>query len=297
MGSAFVRYMLQAAPDVQVAVLDSLTYAGDLNRIKDAMDDGIRFIEGDICDRALLDGLVGDFDAVVHFAAETDNDRSIADALPFVRTNVEGTLSVCDACAKHAVRLHHISTDEVFGDTPRESTHKFTEGSPYNPSSPYAATKAASDMIVRSYIRTHGLAATISNSCNNYGPHQGRDRFIPKTIDLVGRGLKPRIYGDGKNVREWLHVDDHASAVWAILDHGRIGERYLVGSGIEKSNLEVADMISTALGRPSGAYDLVDDRAGHDRRYSLDCTKIKSELGWMPVHLDFAAEIDLLASN
>lgn len=297
MGSAFVRYLLQAAPDVRVTVLDLLTYAGDLGRLKGAMEDGMGFVKGDICDRALLNGLVGGFDAVVHFAAETDNDRSIADALPFVRTNVEGTLSVCDACAEHGVRLHHISTDEVFGDMPCDSDQRFTEGSPLNPSSPYAASKAASDMIVRSYVRTHGLAATISNSCNNYGPYQGKDRFIPKTIDLVKHGSRPHIYGDGRNVREWLHTDDHASAVWAILNRGRIGERYLVGSGIEKSNLEVADMVLGAFGKPAGIYDLVDDRAGHDRRYSLDCSKIESELGWTPIHLDFAAEIGMLAAD
>lgn len=288
-GSNFVHWVVQNKPDVQVTVLDKLTYAGNRANLEGIPEDRLTFVEGDICDAALIDSLFADADAVVHFAAESHNDNSIADPAPFLRTNVEGTYTLLEAARKHGVRFHHISTDEVYGDLALDDPAKFTEETPYHPSSPYSSTKAASDMLVRAWYRTYGLPVTISNCSNNYGPRQHIEKFIPRQITNILSGLKPKLYGDGLNVRDWIHVDDHSSAVWTILTRGRLGETYLIGANGEKNNLEVLREVLTAMGKEPDDFDWVKDRPGHDRRYAIDATKLTTELGWMPEHTDFAA--------
>ena len=285
-GSAFVHWLEREQPGVRATVLDALTYAG---RRENLADTAAELVVGDICDAALVDGLVGRSDAIVHFAAETHNDNSIADPAPFVRTNVEGTYCLLEAARRHGVRFHHVSTDEVFGDLALGDPARFTEDSPYRPSSPYSSTKAASDMLVRAWVRTYGLDATISNCVNNYGPRQHAEKLIPHTIALILRGERPQLYGDGRNVRDWIHVDDHCSAIWAILTHGRAGESYVVGADCERSNLEIVRAILAELGQPADAFDLVADRPGHDRRCAVDASKLRRELGWSPAHADFEA--------
>ena len=285
-GSAFVHWLEREQPGVRVVVLDALTYAG---RRENLADTEAELVVGDICDAALVDGLVARSDAVVHFAAETHNDNSIADPAPFVRTNVEGTFCLLEAARRHGVRFHHVSTDEVFGDLALDDPSRFTEDSPYRPSSPYSSTKAASDMLVRAWVRTYGLDATISNCVNNYGPRQHAEKLIPHTIARVLRGERPQLYGDGRNVRDWIHVDDHCSAIWAILTCGRAGESYVVGADCERSNLEIMTAILSELGQPADAFDLVADRPGHDRRCAVDASKLRRELGWSPAHADFEA--------
>ena len=285
-GSAFVHWLEREQPGVRATVLDALTYAG---RRENLADTAAELVVGDICDAALVDGLVGRSDAIVHFAAETHNDNSIADPAPFVRTTVEGTYRLREAARRYGVRFHHVSTDEVFGDLALDDSARFTEDSPYRPSSPYSSTKAASDMLVRAWVRTYGLNATISNCVNNYGPRQHAEKLIPHTIALILRGERPQLYGDGRNVRDWIHVDDHSSAIWAILAHGRAGESYVVGADCERSNLEIVRAILAELGQPADAFDLVADRPGHDRRCAVDASKLRRELGWRPVHADFEA--------
>ncbi|MCR4870481.1 MAG: dTDP-glucose 4,6-dehydratase [Atopobiaceae bacterium] len=285
-GSAFVHWLEREQPGVRVTVLDALTYAG---RRENLADTAAELVVGDICDAALVDSLVARSDAIVHFAAETHNDNSIADPAPFVRTNVEGTFCLLEAARRHGVRFHHVSTDEVFGDLALDDPARFTEDSPYRPSSPYSSTKAASDMLVRAWVRTYGLDATISNCVNNYGPRQHAEKLIPHTIALILRRERPQLYGDGRNVRDWIHVDDHSSAIWAILAHGRAGESYVVGADCERSNLEIVRVILAELGQPADAFDLVADRPGHDRRCAVDASKLRRELGWSPAHADFEA--------
>ena len=288
-GSNFVHWVVQNKPDVKVTVLDKLTYAGNRANLEGIPEDRLTFVEGDICDAALVDSLFADADAVVHFAAESHNDNSIADPAPFLRTNVEGTYTLLEAARKHGVRFHHISTDEVYGDLALDDSAKFTEETPYHPSSPYSSTKAASDLLVRAWYRTYGLPVTISNCSNNYGPRQHIEKFIPRQITNILSGLKPKLYGDGLNVRDWIHVDDHSSAVWTILTRGRLGETYLIGANGEKNNLEVLREVLTAMGKEPDDFDWVKDRPGHDRRYAIDATKLTTELGWMPEHTDFKA--------
>lgn len=243
---------------------------------------------GDICDAALLDELVPEADAVVHYAAESHNDNSIADPEPFLRTNVEGTYRLLEACRRHGKRLHHVSTDEVYGDLALDDPARFTEETPYRPSSPYSSSKAASDMLVRAWHRTYGLPVTISNCSNNYGPYQHVEKFIPRQITNILDGARPKLYGDGRNVRDWIHTEDHSSAVWAILTRGRVGETYLIGADGERDNVTVLRDILRAMGRPEDDFDWVRDRPGHDRRYAIDATKLRRELGWEPAHTDFA---------
>lgn len=288
-GSNFVHWVVDNQSDVHIAVLDKLTYAGNRANLEGIPEDRLTFIQGDICDAALVDALFADADAVVHFAAESHNDNSIADPTPFLRTNVEGTYTLLEAARKHDVRFHHISTDEVYGDLALDDPAKFTEDTPYHPSSPYSSTKAASDLLVRAWYRTYGLPVTISNCSNNYGPRQHIEKFIPRQITNILSGLKPKLYGDGLNVRDWIHVDDHSSAVWTILTRGRLGETYLIGANGEKSNLEVLREILVAMGKEPDDFDWVKDRPGHDRRYAIDATKLTTELGWTPEHADFAA--------
>ena len=285
-GSNFVRWTAEHRPGVRMTVLDKLTYAGNPANVEGVP--GVELVVGDVCDAALLSEVVPGHDAVVHFAAESHNDNSIADPEPFLRTNVEGTYRLLEACREHGARLHHVSTDEVYGDLALDDPARFTEETPYRPSSPYSSTKAASDMLVRAWHRTYGVRATISNCSNNYGPRQHVEKFIPRQITSILRGGRPRLYGDGANVRDWIHVDDHSSAVWAVLERGRAGETYLVGADGERSNLEVLRAILEAMGRLGDDFDRVRDRPGHDRRYAIDASKIRRELGWRPERTDFS---------
>lgn len=286
-GSNFVHYVVNNHPETHVTVLDALTYAGNPVNIAGLPADRVQFVHGDICDAELLDRLVPGHDAIVHYAAESHNDNSIANPEPFLRTNVEGTYRLLEAARKYDVRYHHISTDEVYGDLALDDPNRFTEQTPYHPSSPYSSTKAASDLLVRAWHRTYGVRATISNCSNNYGPYQHVEKFIPRQITNILTGVRPKLYGDGLNVRDWIYTDDHSSAVWTILTKGRIGETYLIGADGERNNITVLRDILEVMGQPADAFDWVKDRPGHDRRYAIDSTKLRTELGWTPEHTDF----------
>ncbi|WP_251197523.1 dTDP-glucose 4,6-dehydratase [Anaerotardibacter muris] len=288
-GSNFVRWVIENAPNAHVVVLDKLTYAGNINNLAGLPEDRLTFVKGDICDKELVESLFSEADAVVHFAAESHNDNSIANPDPFLRTNVEGTYTLLEAARKYGVRFHHVSTDEVYGDLALDDPSKFTEDSPYRPSSPYSSTKAASDMLVRAWHRTYGVPITISNCSNNYGAYQHIEKFIPRQITNILTGKHPKLYGDGLNVRDWIHVEDHSAAVWLILTQGAIGETYLIGADGEKNNLDVLRSILRNMGKDPDDFDWVKDRPGHDRRYAIDATKLKTELGWRPIHTDFDA--------
>ena len=253
-GSNFVHYVVNNHPEVHVTVLDKLTYAGNKENIAGLPSDRVELVVGDICDKELLDKLVSGHDAIVHYAAESHNDNSIANPEPFLRTNVEGTYCLLEACRKYNIRYHHVSTDEVYGDLALDDPARFTEETPYNPSSPYSSTKAASDLLVRVWTRTYGLKTTISNCSNNYGPYQHIEKFIPRQITNIICGIKPKLYGDGLNVRDWIHTEDHSSAVWTILTKGRLGETYLIGADGEKNNIDVLHAILKAMRSPSGAW-------------------------------------------
>ena len=287
-GSNFVHWVVDNTPDVHVTVLDALTYAGNKENLAGIPENRMTFVHGNICDAELLEQIVPGIDAIVHFAAESHNDNSIADPEPFVRTNVYGTYQLLQAARKHNVRFHHISTDEVYGDLALDDPARFTEETPYHPSSPYSSTKASSDMLVRAWCRTYGVQATISNCSNNYGPRQHIEKFIPRQITNILCGIRPKLYGDGLNVRDWIHTEDHSSAVWAILTKGTIGETYLIGADGEKNNIDVLHAILEGMGKAADDFDWVKDRPGHDRRYAIDSTKLRTELGWMPKHTDFA---------
>lgn len=286
-GSNFVHYVVNNHPETHVTVLDALTYAGNKENIAGLPEDRVTFVHGNICDADLLDELVPGHDAIVHYAAESHNDNSIANPEPFVKTNVEGTYRLLEAARKYDVRYHHISTDEVYGDLALDDPAKFTEETPYHPSSPYSSTKAASDLLVRAWTRTFGVRSTISNCSNNYGPFQHVEKFIPRQITNILTGEHPKLYGDGLNVRDWIHTDDHSSAVWTILTKGRIGETYLIGANGERNNLTVLRDILQVMGKDPDDFDWVKDRPGHDRRYAIDATKLRTELGWTPQHTDF----------
>jgi dTDP-glucose 4,6-dehydratase len=299
-GSNFVQHTVREHPDVQVTVLDALTYAGD-ERSLDPVAGQVTFAKGDVADPDIVDALVADVDVVVHFAAESHNDNSLHDPWPFVRTNVIGTYTLLEAVRRHGVRYHHISTDEVYGDLELDDPAKFTAQTPYNPSSPYSATKASSDLLVRAWARSFGVQATISNCSNNYGPYQHVEKFIPRQITNVVDGIRPKLYGAGLNVRDWIHVDDHNAAVWAILERGRIGETYLIGADGELDNKTVVETILELMGRPADAYEHVNDRPGHDMRYAIDASALRDELGWAPRYTTFrdglAATIDWYRAN
>lgn len=295
-GSNFVHYVVNNHPEVHVTVLDKLTYAGNKANLAGLPEDRVKLVVGDICDKELVDQLVKDADAVVHYAAESHNDNSLRDPEPFIQTNIVGTSVLINACRKYNVRFHHISTDEVYGDLPlREDLpghgegpgEKFTPESPYRPSSPYSSSKASSDLLVRAWVRSFGLKATISNCSNNYGPYQHIEKFIPRQITNILSGDRPKLYGTGKNVRDWIHTNDHSRAVWQILTEGKIGETYLIGADGEKNNKEVLELILELMGQPKDAYDQVNDRPGHDLRYAIDATKLRTELGWEPIYTDF----------
>ena len=287
-GSNFVHHVVRHT-DHTVTVLDKLTYAGNRASLAGLPPARVRLVVGDIADAAVVDPLTAETDAVVHFAAESHNDNSLHDPRPFVDTNLVGTYTLLEAARRHDVRFHHISTDEVYGDLALDDPTRFTESTPYNPSSPYSSTKAGSDLLVRAWVRSFGLRATISNCSNNYGPFQHVEKFIPRQITNVLRGLRPKLYGAGVNVRDWIHADDHSSAVLRILDRGEIGETYLIGADGEHDNRSVVELILELMGLPVDAYDLVPDRPGHDLRYAIDSTKLRSELGWTPTYGDFVA--------
>ncbi len=285
-GTNFVHYTVNHRPEHEVVVLDALTYAGNKRNL-DLVADSVEFVEGSIVDEPLLNRLVQECDMVVHFAAESHNDNSLDDPWPFVETNLIGSYRLLEAVRRFGKRLHHISTDEVYGDLALDDPNRFTESTPYNPSSPYSSTKAGSDMLVRAWVRSFDIQATISNCSNNYGPYQHIEKFIPRQITNLLCGGRVKLYGQGKNVRDWIHVDDHNSAVHAILERGKSGETYLIGADGELDNRRVIQMILKAMGRSADDFDSVTDRAGHDRRYAIDSSRIRTELGWAPQYTDF----------
>ena len=299
-GTNFVRHLVQHTDD-QVVVLDKLTYASRKESVSALPADRVTFVQGDICDAALVDRLVADADVVVHFAAESHNDNSLNDPSPFIQTNLVGTYQLLEAVRRHGVRYHHISTDEVYGDLELDDPDRFHEWTPYNPSSPYSSTKAGSDLLVRAWVRSFGVQATISNCSNNYGPFQHVEKFIPRQITNVIDGERPKLYGAGLNVRDWIHVDDHNAAVLRIIEAGRIGETYLIGADGEESNKTVIETILRLMGHDVGDYVHVNDRPGHDLRYAIDSSKLRSELGWAPRYTSFedglAATIDWYRAN
>lgn len=295
-GSNFVRYVVDEHPDVFITVLDKLTYAGNEANLAGLPEDRVKLVVGDIADAELVDELAKESDAIVHYAAESHNDNSLEDPSPFIQTNLIGTYTLIEAARRHDIRFHHVSTDEVYGDLPlREDLpghgegagEKFTPTTRYNPSSPYSSTKAGSDLLVRAWVRSFGLKATISNTSNNYGPYQHIEKFIPRQVTNVLSGIKPKLYGSGKNVRDWIHTYDHATGVWEILEKGQIGETYLLGADGEQDNLTVLKMILNDMGKDETDFDFVQDRAGHDLRYAIDATKTREELGWEPKYTNF----------
>lgn len=286
-GSNFVRYIYRERPDWQITVLDALTYAGNKLNLAGLDEKRASLIVGNICNENLVNELTSKNDAVVHFAAESHNDNSLRAPWPFVETNLIGTYRILEAVRRHNKRLHHISTDEVYGDLELDDPNKFNETTAYNPSSPYSSTKAGSDMLVRAWVRSFKVQATISNCSNNYGPYQHVEKFIPRQITEIIQGRKPKLYGSGQNVRDWIHAEDHSSGVLAILEKGRLGDTYMIGADGEKSNLEVVGLILELMGKNSDDYEHVNDRSGHDLRYAIDASKLINELGWQPKYTDF----------
>ena len=294
-GSNFSRYWRSAHPGDAVVVLDALTYAGNRDSLADLEEGGgIGFVHGDIADQGLVEATLQShgIDTIVNFAAESHNSLAVLDPARFFRTNVLGTQSLCEAARRVGVaRLHHISTCEVYGDLSLDSDESFHEESPYRPRTPYNASKAGSDHVVRSYGETFDLPATITNCCNNYGPYQFPEKVIPLFATRALKGESLPLYESTQNRREWLHVDDHCRAVEAVLLKGRVGETYHVGSGREASIVEIADAVLAATGQPDSLKTIVPDRPGHDRRYLLDSSKIRRELGWAPT-VDFEAGLE-----
>ena len=284
MGSDFVRYWVKKYPKDQMIVLDKLTYAGNLENLDPVYGfANFKFVRGDIADEKLVNKVMKGVETVVHFAAESHVDRSIINPMPFFTTNVMGTLNLLNAALKNKVkRFHHISTDEVFGSLPLHSKEKFIESTPYAPNSPYSASKAGADHLIRAFYKTYGLPITISNSSNNVGPYQFPEKFIPLTISNALENKQIPIYGDGLYVRDWLYVEDHTSAVETIIKKGKIGEAYLVSTGNEKANIDVVKKVLDILNKDHSLINFVKDRPAHDRRYALDGSKIKKQLGWKP---------------
>ncbi|MGC5585133.1 dTDP-glucose 4,6-dehydratase [Ornithinimicrobium sp. W1665] len=303
-GSNFVHHVVEHT-DARVVVLDALTYAASREALAGLPQDRVELVVGDITDAALVDrlvgGLTGEDDAVVHFAAESHNDNSLNDPSPFIRTNITGTFTLLEAVRRHGVRFHHVSTDEVYGDLALDDPARFTETTAYRPSSPYSASKASADHLVRAWVRSFGVAATLSNCSNNYGPWQHVEKFIPRQVTNLLAGGRVKLYGSGANVRDWIHADDHSSAVLTILEKGTVGETYLVGADGEKSNLEVVRLVLELMGRDPEDFDHVADRPGHDLRYAIDPTKLRTQLGWVPRFTSFeeglARTIDWYAAH
>lgn len=281
-GSNFIRWLLGSRPDTSVTNVDALTYAGNLENLQDVeQDPRYRFVKGSITDAALVDGLAAGVDAIVNFAAESHVDRSLYAPVDFVRANVEGTLVLLEAARKHRTsRFLQVSTDEVYGSLPPEGF--FTETTPLNPSSAYSASKAGADLLALAYHHTHGLPVVITRSSNNYGPFQYPEKFVPLFISNALEDRPCPVYGDGMQVRDWLHVADNCRGIWAALEKGRVAEVYNVGGGNERPNIEVAKLILQYAGKPESLLTTVKDRPGHDRRYALDTRKVRTELGWSP---------------
>ncbi len=286
-GGNFAHYMVNTYPEDQIVVLDLLTYAGNLETLEPIMEKpNFKFVKGDIRDRELIDHLFAEekFDMVVNFAAETHVDRSVEDPEVFITTNILGTQVLMDACRKYGIqRYHQVSTDEVYGDLPLDRPDLFfTEETPIHTSSPYSAAKAGADLLVQAYHRTFKLPVTISRCSNNYGPYHFPEKLIPLMISRALADESLPVYGDGMNVRDWLHVYDHCTAIDLILRKGRVGEVYNIGGHNEKTNLEVVKTILAALNKSESLIHFVKDRPGHDLRYAMDPTKIETELGWKP---------------
>jgi dTDP-glucose 4,6-dehydratase len=290
-GSNFVHRVVGTRPDWHVTVIDALTYAADRSNLEPVADE-VDFVEGNIADAPLVDSLVQAADVVVHFAAESHNDNSLNDPWPFVESNVIGTYRLLEAVRKHGKRLHHVSTDEVYGDLELDDPNRFTETTPVNPSSPYSATKASADLLVRAWIRSFKIDATLSNCSNNYGPYQHVEKFIPRQITNILSDVKPKLYGTGTNVRDWIHVDDHNDAVITILERGRIGETYLIGADGERNNRQIVELLLDIMGKPADWFDLVSDRPGHDLRYAIDSSKLRAETGWAPQYQDIRSGLE-----
>jgi dTDP-glucose 4,6-dehydratase len=286
-GSNFILYWMKKYPRDQVINYDKLTYAGNLENLKSVeKKPNYSFIHGDICDKNLLLNSLKEIDTIVHFAAESHVDRSIIEPSPFILTNVLGTQALLDAALKNKVkRFHHISTDEVFGSLELNSANKFNEKTLYDPRSPYSASKAASDHLVRAYHHTYGLPVTITNCSNNYGPYMFPEKFIPLAITNLLENKKIPIYGDGLYVRDWLYVEDHCIAIDTVLKKGKIGETYCIGGMTEDiNNLQIAQKICKILGNSEDMIEHIKDRPGHDRRYAVDWSKIQTDLDWRPAH-------------
>jgi len=300
-GSNFIHYWLAKYPTDSIINLDLLTYAGNLDNLKDLENNSnYKFVQGDICDADLVNKLVKEVDVIVHFAAESHVDRSILNSADFIRTNVEGTRVLLEAAKNNGnKRFHHISTDEVFGALSFNSP-KFSETTPYDPRSPYSASKASSDHLVRAYYHTHGLPITISNCSNNYGPYQHPEKLIPHFITNLIEGKNVTVYGEGKNIRDWIHVDDHNRGVDLILQHGKIGETYCLGGNSERSNIDMTHDILSLMGQGEEMIDYVADRLGHDLRYAIDYSKAKRDLGFEPeisLNEGLSATIDWYKNN
>ncbi|MDQ3113497.1 MAG: dTDP-glucose 4,6-dehydratase [Actinomycetota bacterium] len=290
-GANFVHRAVATRPDWQITVLDALTYAGDRTNLA-SVADRMGFVEGNVADADLVDRLVGDADLVIHFAAESHNDNSLDDPWPFMESNIIGTYRLLEAVRKHGRRMHHISTDEVYGDLELDDPNRFTERTPLNPSSPYSASKASADLLVRAWIRSFGITATLSNCSNNYGPYQHVEKFIPRQITNILSGIKPKLYGRGANVRDWIHVDDHNDAVITIVEHGRVGETYLIGADGEQDNRQIVALLLEIMGKPADWFELVPDRPGHDLRYAIDSGKLRAETGWRPRYRDVRSGLE-----
>lgn len=284
-GSNFIHYWLDKYPTDEIINLDLLTYAGNLNNLKGLEgNDNYRFVKGDIADFKIVKEVMAGVDIVINFAAESHVDRSIADSSDFIRTNIEGTRVLLESARLAGkIRFHHISTDEVFGELPLSKESKFSENSPYDPRSPYSASKAASDHLVRAYFHTYNLPITISNCSNNYGPYQYPEKLIPLFITNLMEGKKVPVYGQGLNVRDWIHVDDHNKGLELIIKKGKIGETYCLGGNNEYSNIEITNKILALMAQGPEMIEYVEDRLGHDLRYAIDFSKAKNDLGWEPV--------------
>ncbi|MDA8142934.1 MAG: dTDP-glucose 4,6-dehydratase [Thermoplasmatales archaeon] len=284
-GSNFINYWLNNHPEDYILNVDKLTYAADFSNIEEKLSSrNYEFVKEDICNIERMKSLSKGFDVIVNFAAESHVDNSITDASAFLNSNYYGVFSLLEAARNNDIRMHQVSTDEVFGSLSKMSREKFSENTRYDPKNPYSATKAAADHLVRAYINTYGLKATISNCSNNFGPNQHREKLIPKTILNALAGTKIPVYGSGNNIRDWVYVEDHCSGIDAILTRGRIGETYLIGARNERTNLEVIKLILSKLGKNENLIEFVEDRKGHDFRYSLDPSKIEKELGWKPTY-------------
>lgn len=287
-GSNFVRYIHKKYPETKITIVDKLTYASTIDTIADLLENkNITFEKIDIIDYKNIEKIVKNKDLIVNFAAESHNDNSLENSHSFLMSNVVGTYNLLELARKYNIRYHHISTDEVYGDIALESTEQFNENSQYKPSSPYSATKAASDMLVKGWIRSFNLKATISNCSNNYGPYQHPEKFIPRQITNILNNKKPILYGNGLNVRDWIHVEDHSQAVDLIIDNGRIGETYLIGVNNEINNITVLKQILKEMNKEEDYFDFIEDRKGHDLKYSINPTKLNKELNFKPKHTDF----------